>query len=497
MLLLVLFLLAASWIYFRSQDRTSGTSLTTSNENTKGGAIVDRKLELSLALDDDETVDETVSEPIYSGQQFHPDQVIGNPDCTIFFGNGSARDLSVVVLPNEAGQSFAIVDGSGVLSDGTIPFDANQFKLRRREDGTLVFAVRKTSRVPRTRPSEEPLQPMQVYHDSHLVYESDNAWEFEMAPDGSTLAVHEPSTAGASRLVVKNFDAGTEHFVDLGDRLDYRKSNSATYRMRYSGEGSELIFPPLNYYGNGVHHIYSLDDEAFYTVNIHGKRGAWISSSGVGYVTKQMKPGANGTHTLAKIGIEGSQDIDDADVIWETPFEFAEYQGGVYVSDNERWLMLWGPETRIFDTSSGSRVLIAPTTPTAFTTEESRSGVHWHVFAYSRVSASQGRFIGDNVLLYHQYKHYESCHETTAEEPYAGSFRDCVQEHEAEGRNVSKYEVYHLNNLNPDGQPSYSAIYEENAEFNVYTGTSKCLQQRGRFQGLGHIDGELVYRPMN
>ena len=65
------------------------------------------------------------------------------------------------------------------------------------------------------RPRDES-EPVRICMDGQVIYESDKAWDFEIASDGSSFYAHEPMSGNASRLVVRNLDLGREDRHDLG-----------------------------------------------------------------------------------------------------------------------------------------------------------------------------------------------------------------------------------------------------------------------------------------
>ena len=69
------------------------------------------------------------------------------------------------------------------------------------------------------RPPESPA-PVRIYMGEQVVYESEKVYNFRIARDGTSFAVHEPLAGDASRLVVHNLDLRTERHFDLGTRHD-------------------------------------------------------------------------------------------------------------------------------------------------------------------------------------------------------------------------------------------------------------------------------------
>ena len=183
--------------------------------------------------------------------EFEPAEVLANPDCGIAAGWGMpAGDVALLVLPGGAagepgaGARFAVLDERGTLFGGVLPFRPNHWRLGRRPDGGVVTAfgdLRLNSRV--SRPPESP-EPLRVYLDGGLVYESEKAWNFGVARDGSSFFAIEPLAGRASRLVIRNLDLGVETHRDLGAEFNPFTANEGPYGASYTRDAAEVAFWP-------------------------------------------------------------------------------------------------------------------------------------------------------------------------------------------------------------------------------------------------------------
>ena len=198
--------------------------------------------------------------------EFAPEEVIDNPDCGLGVGHGPSRDVAVVVLPaaegEPAGARFAVVDGSGTLFGGELPFDPNHYRVGRRADGSVLAAfadLRLNSKAFRPPDSAEP---MRVYHNGQVIYETGKAWEFGLAQDGSSFFSIEPLAGEASRLVIHSLDLGTEVHHDLGREFNPFSPYDSPYGAFYSDDAGEVVFwPPqeLNGSPGGNYWFYPVD----------------------------------------------------------------------------------------------------------------------------------------------------------------------------------------------------------------------------------------------
>ena len=183
-----------------------------------------------------------------SSWELEPAEVLGDPDCGIAAGWGMpAGDVALVVVPGGEGEAtgarFAVLDEHGTLFGGELPFRPNHWRLGRRDDGGVVTAfgdLRLNSKVSRPESGE----PLRIYLDAGLVYESGKAWDFGVARDGSSFFVVEPLAGQASRLVIRDLNLGTETHHDLGPELNPFTAAESPYGTSYTRDAAEVAFWP-------------------------------------------------------------------------------------------------------------------------------------------------------------------------------------------------------------------------------------------------------------
>ena len=202
---------------------------------------------------------ESKREIIPSHRELTPVEVIDNPDCRMRIGSGSASGLAVVVVPSENGAEFSVLDETGALYTGTMPFVPNHYKLGKRSDGSVVAGfgdLRLNSHVFREEDSPEPLR---IYLGDQILYEHNKIWEFGIADDGTSYWVIEPLDGRNSRLVIRNLDEGTESHHDLGDKFA-PDGYYVPFGASYTENNDELHLWPsdIDYpeRGEGVHYFF-------------------------------------------------------------------------------------------------------------------------------------------------------------------------------------------------------------------------------------------------
>ena len=96
-----------------------------------------------------------------------------------------------------------------------------------------------------SRPVDSP-EPVRVYVGKQVVYDSDKAWDFIVAHDGSSFAVHEPLAGGASRLVVHDLELGRKRYFDLDTRLARVNAYEVDHMIDYTLDATEVMFLPAH-----------------------------------------------------------------------------------------------------------------------------------------------------------------------------------------------------------------------------------------------------------
>ena len=267
--------------------------------------------------------------PRQAWQEFAPSEVIDSLDCDMLAGRGRAKDAALVILPAANGSRFVALDGQGTLFGDTLPFEPNHYRLGRRTDGTALagFASLRLNSLVFRDPNS--LEPVRIYADGRTLYETDKAWEFGIARDGSSFYAQEPLAGGASRLIVHNLDQGMEHHFDLGTKFTPVDEYESIYGTAYSNDASEVMFYPAypDEFGMGEHWFYPVNGGAVRRISV--ERGAPFDP--VGAETPKMRvPGARGAlfasseegyfaHFLGRGGQANGGDLEDCPAL--VPFQ--------------------------------------------------------------------------------------------------------------------------------------------------------------------------------
>ena len=320
--------------------------------------------------------------PQQDWQEFAPSEVIDSLDCDMLAGRGRAKDTALVILPAANGARFVALDGQGTLFGDALPFDPNHYRLGRRPDGTVLAgfgALRLNSLVFRDRHSPEPVR---IYADGRVLYETDKAWEFGIARDGSSFYIQEPLAGGASRLIVHNLDQGLEHHFELGTQFTSISEYERQYGTAYSTDAGEVMFYPAysDEFGMGEHWFHPVDGGAVRRilvergapfdpvgdevskVRVPGARGALFASSEEGYFSHFLGRGAKRMEETWRIVRRsfrfGAQEMQSE--VWSREFALQGFDGILELSEDGAWLALNDWNTQVLNTATGETVFEYP-----------------------------------------------------------------------------------------------------------------------------------------
>ena len=421
-----------------------------------------------------------------------PERTILNVDCRMLSGKGPAEDVAVVTILSEEGAEFAVLDESGTLASGRLDFRPHHFRIGRRPDGSVLvgFAnLRLNSGVFRPPDSDEPLR---IYHGDHVVYETRKASDFDIASDGSSFFVLEPSPGGASRIVIRNMDDGTQKEIELGTRFSPTSDFSPGNHMPvYSLDSSEIMFTPahVDAMGVGTYWIYPVGEGRARRVTVQDSWGAWLTSSENGYFVDrpdELAPEERGdVWQVSRKRIDPSK--GETEVLWSSRVYVRHHDGMLSLSQNGKWLGVDGWNYKVLDTSTGETVFdfpespdreavlarLAPALPDGATLEDiGRIGHIW----FSGNSLVSFRMVGDT----------SPCSTKKGEKYDNRKWRQCIRELRLQGRYRTFFDVFDMSNIELDGPPTYiTEVFEE----------SNCMPANSPRRGLIDLDGQLAFRP--
>ena len=188
-----------------------------------------------------------------------PDDVINNRGCQMTMGKGAANYLALVAVQGNNETRFSILDQTGTLISGVLPFRSHNYKFGRSRDGSVIAGFGGMHLNPAWSEFYDAPEPLRIYMDDQVVYQNDDVWLFDVADNGSSYFFIEPlGTDFSSRLVISNLEQGTETVHDIG-KLFSTPTRRVPYRVSYTWNSQEVHLKPDHFdfsEGVGSHYFF-------------------------------------------------------------------------------------------------------------------------------------------------------------------------------------------------------------------------------------------------
>ena len=278
-------------------------------------------------------------------------------NCRLFTGIVHAAHLGVVLLPNDDGLAYAVLDRTGVLFEGTLLFSPHHVRVGVREDLSVLVGFGNLRLISGEFRSVDSREPIQILHDNHDIFNSDKVLDFDIASNGSSFVVHEPVPGRTTRLIIRDFDTGKESHYDLGTRLTPSNAYEVDHVLSYTMGETEIIFEPSppDAMGLGTYWFYPVRKVEVHEISINAGISALLASSTEGYFTEYLTESDQGEQGLhhaiyrrAKNTING-----EMKVLWKRELSLYNFSGRMSLSVNGKWLELSGWGLEILDTHTG------------------------------------------------------------------------------------------------------------------------------------------------
>ncbi len=453
-------------------------------------------------------------------EELTPEAVIDNFDCKMLPGRGRANDTGLVILPTPDGARFAVLNGAGQVFGDTLPFMPNHYHLGKRADGTVVAgfgALRRNSEVFREKDTPEPVR---IYADGQIIYQTDKAWEFAVASDGSSFYVQEPLVGGASRLIARNLDLGTEHHVDLGTEYTSITDSEPGFVVSYSiGWGEIMFFPAYaeaaNGYGRGRHRFYPVDGGASreiyistrwsdppgtdgdggHRIRLDGVGSALFASSEEGYFASYHKAASQADTYIWKIVRRAFQlgEQSTATEVWSREVAIPFFFGNMRLSDNGAWLMLRARKLLVLETATGETVFEYP-----MVDKQAQMARLANVMEPGASVADVGntlgntlspRFRDNQLILSREIGSKTTCYRKNYEARAAGRYdpmqmRECTEDLRQQGVYRTVLDVFDMDTIELDSQPAFRIDFNRD---------NRCASGDYALRGLQVHEGRLTF----
>lgn len=433
-----------------------------------------------------------------------PGEVVDNADCTMLAGRGRASDAAIVVVPSPSGAQFAVLDGNGEVFGDALSFLPHQLHVGRQADGTLVAGLgdlRLNSRVFREPDTPEPVR---IYVDGQIAYETPKALNFAIAPDGSSFYVHEPMAGGASRLVVRNLDLGNETHFDLGTGYAPASAYDSGYEVRYAKGSEEVVFARGGDNGRGLYQFYSVADEVVRSIRIGSTNRsiadvnvdieidddvfmARMVSSEEGYFAYSpdaVSTGSTGTPEPWRIFRRrfGFDEEPSFTEVWSRQIDLRGYAGTMVESDDGRWLGLRAWDFVLLDAATGETVFEFPKVDDEGQLQRLASVLDEDATVVDAGTVTSESFRGDQLLMYRKIGSTRSCNAKAMNG--LDQYYECIADLRRRGIFRTVLDVFELNTIGLDSQPRFRVEYDAR---------NQCATGDFPLRGLQVHDGRLTF----
>ena len=334
--------------------------------------------------------------------------VLGGP-CIAGTGEGEAYGIATSLMLNiDAGPRFQVLDDSGTLFEGTLPFYPQKSRLGRSENGSVLAGYGSLYSDEHSSTVENP-GIVRLYLDGQLEYATENAIDFGVAHDASAFFTIEREFNGSYVMKIRQLQPRflSEYTLDLGDQE--RNRPVLPYRWSFSQDNSDVILPSpspgaptrLLPVGGGE----PVEFPARLKVNSSPSLETFFSSRQLAY-HRVPDPENNSRQWLVKVRYDWQGDVPIERMIWKQQIgsRSANWIGGVCnfgmggpcswsskhrirLSDDHRYVLLDGEVLRVLDAETGDIVLAYPTDVPA-----------WEDPMHAR--RDEPYFFGDNRVYY-------------------------------------------------------------------------------------------------
>ena len=468
-----------------------------------------------------------------------PQDVIGNLDCRMSAGRGPASDTALVVLPVETAEGkprrsrFAVLDANGQVFGGVLPFRPNHWRLGKNVNGVVVagFAdLRLNSQEVRDPGTPEPVH---IYADGQLVFATERAFEFGVAPDGSSIFLQEPSAGereglaprmeeplpgGVTRLVVYDLELGTEEHIELDARFSPAGGFFTGYRAAYADGGKEIVFSTASEdeFGAGTHRFFPVrggppreiqvgeetDSAGAATIRLEDATSTHLRSSREGYFAlptqRRLRRGGTGVWRIVRRAFDHESEKEPSagaareraareglaprmgepvTEVWSRNVHLNSFHGMMSVSRNGAWLTLHAWNFQVLDAATGETVFAYPRVGDKESELERLASVMPPGATVADLGQVDGStFRGNRLLLFRKIGSNLGCG--------GPGRRECLADLRRKGVYNRVVDVFDMNTIALDSQP----------DFRVEVGPDiPCGAGDFPLRGLQIHDGELTF----
>lgn len=419
-------------------------------------------------------------------------EVIDNIECRLSSGFGAARDVGVVTVPRGEVTDFVVLSPSGTRFSGSLPFEPNQVRIGVSNDGSTVvgFGDLRGGGGWEFKSPDSP-EPVRILRDDQTIFESENAWNFDIAADASSFIVHEPDSDGTSTLVVRTKDGRREVRHDLGTLFTPVNAYERDYWLQYSRDFREAVFVPAHAdsWGVGRHWFFPIGEGSRRRITVESVLSAVSMNSEEWYFVEYPDRSLlkNDRIEWPVIRKQLEPVTNEEKVIWKRMVELDHFNGSMELSRNAKWLGLSAWNYVVLNTETGeTRFQFQTVHDKKAQFARLRPVLPDNATISNMGSIGSGRFLHDYFLLHSKRGNATACSRDRLIPYNETTYLTCLREQRRQDTYRWFQYAFDLNTVSIDGSPSFRREWFRDTE---------CSLANSRLPGLRVTNGILTYGP--
>lgn len=271
--------------------------------------------------------------------------VLGDARCRLHRGAGPARHAAAAVVRDDAAVRFVVLDRSGPMFAGKLPFPAERVLLGRRGDGALAAAFGAGDHARLT-----------VLVDGELVADEHGALDFGLSRDGAQWFVVRRNPDGKFEVEQHDTAAGGRRMF----RADWLYDTDAglSHTGAYALVDNAIVFVPRvqDQSRENAHYVRTAQDRTR-MVRLGSEAQTIVESDSHIYMLQKW----HHRHGLSKRVFDWDAKGEDRVVqAWWRPLTVSPATVRLFRSDDGAWIGLFGWDLIVLDAATGERVLSLP-----------------------------------------------------------------------------------------------------------------------------------------
>lgn len=269
--------------------------------------------------------------------------LLDDPRCRLHRGAGAARDAAAAVVTGDADARFLVLDRSGTVFAGELPFAAERALLGRRSDGAVAAAFGGGDQV-----------RLKVFLDGEVVADEHGVLDFGLSPDGVAWFLVRRNPEGEFEVEQHDTATGGRHTFSAGWLRD--TSEGLSHTGAYARTDNGIVFTPRVQDDSieNAHYIHTVDGK---TRQVRLKLQAVLESDSHVYALDRWHQ----EHGLDKRVFHWDAKGKDRIVeVWWRTVAVAPATVRMFLSDDGAWLGLFGWNLVVLDAETGAEALSFP-----------------------------------------------------------------------------------------------------------------------------------------